>query len=212
MSNIKELSIVEIIEEELLKLLSEKKNKKSCGCGKDPCITYGAQNEEKKHAMYDPKTGKKEMADGEKHKELAKKGYVHYDPKKVKSAIDKEGGAAGLDAIVKHTKADKKELKKSISKVKGVVKHKKGDFITVSTGRQVAEEIIKQELEAVLDEKRKKRKKKKKKKKKGKKDACYHKVRSRYAVWPSAYASGALVKCRKVGAKNWGNKSKKKKK
>ena len=30
----------------------------------------------------------------------------------------------------------------------------------------------------------------------GKKDACYHKVKSRYKVWPSAYASGALVKCR----------------
>ena len=43
----------------------------------------------------------------------------------------------------------------------------------------------------------------------GKKDACYHKVKSRYSVWPSAYASGALVKCRKAGAKNWGNKSKK---
>ena len=42
-----------------------------------------------------------------------------------------------------------------------------------------------------------------------KKDACYHKVKSRYSVWPSAYASGALVKCRKVGAKNWGNKTKK---
>jgi hypothetical protein len=42
-----------------------------------------------------------------------------------------------------------------------------------------------------------------------KKDACYTKVKSRYDVWPSAYASGALVKCRKVGAKNWGNKSKK---
>jgi hypothetical protein len=41
------------------------------------------------------------------------------------------------------------------------------------------------------------------------KDACYHKVKSRYKVWPSAYASGALVKCRKVGAKNWGNKKKK---
>jgi len=51
-------------------------------------------------------------------------------------------------------------------------------------------------------------KKKKKKKSSGKKDACYHKVKSRYKVWPSAYASGALVKCRKVGAKNWGNKSK----
>ena len=49
--------------------------------------------------------------------------------------------------------------------------------------------IIKEELEAVLDEE---------------KDACYHKVRSRYDVWPSAYASGALVQCRKVGAKNWG--------
>jgi len=46
----------------------------------------------------------------------------------------------------------------------------------------------------------------------GEKDACYHKVKSRYKVWPSAYASGALVKCRKVGAKNWGNSSKKKKK
>lgn len=42
-----------------------------------------------------------------------------------------------------------------------------------------------------------------------KKDACYHKVKSRYKVWPSAYASGALVQCRKKGAKNWGNKSKK---
>jgi hypothetical protein len=67
------------------------------------------------------------------------------------------------------------------------------------------EQIIQEELEAVIDEKRKK---KKKKKKGGKKDACYHKVKSRYKVWPSAYASGALVKCRKVGAKNWGNSTK----
>jgi hypothetical protein len=42
-----------------------------------------------------------------------------------------------------------------------------------------------------------------------KQDACYSKVKSRYKVWPSAYASGALVRCRKVGASNWGNKSKK---
>ena len=32
----------------------------------------------------------------------------------------------------------------------------------------------------------------------GEKDACYHKVKSRYDVWPSAYASGALVKCKKL--------------
>ena len=33
-------------------------------------------------------------------------------------------------------------------------------------------------------------------------------IRDRYSVWPSAYASGALVKCRKVGAANWGNSRK----
>ena len=180
-------TLTQIIEEELKKILQEKE----------------------KHAMYDPKTGKKVMADGEEHKKLAKKGYVHFDPKEVIAATDKEGGAAGLDAIVKHTGADKKELKKNISKVKGIVKHKKGDYITTTPSGQVAEEIIMQELQAVLDEKRKKRKKKKKKK--AKRDACYHKVKARYSVWPSAYASGALSKCRKVGAANWGNKSKKKK-
>ena len=42
-----------------------------------------------------------------------------------------------------------------------------------------------------------------------KQDACYRKVKSRYKVWPSAYASGALVQCRKKGAANWGNKGKK---
>ncbi|HAI43428.1 MAG TPA: hypothetical protein DCM40_37670, partial [Maribacter sp.] len=78
-------------------------------------------------------------------------------------------------------------------------------------------ELVQEELEAMLDEKRKKKqqkgrkraaKKAKRKKKSGKKDACYHKVKARYDVWPSAYASGALVKCRKVGAANWGNSKK----
>ena len=45
-----------------------------------------------------------------------------------------------------------------------------------------------------------------------KKDACYHKVKRRYRVFPSAYASGAIAKCRKVGAANWGKGGKKKKK
>jgi len=58
--------------------------------------------------------------------------------------------------------------------------------------------------EIILDERKKKKKRKKRKKKK---DACYYKVKARYKVWPSAYASGALVKCRKKGAKNWGTKS-----
>ena len=70
--------------------------------------------------------------------------------------------------------------------------------------RQELENLIREQVKDLLEKKRKKKKKKKKKKSSGKKDACYHKVRSRYSVWPSAYASGALVKCRKVGAKNWG--------
>ncbi len=76
---------------------------------------------------------------------------------------------------------------------KGAKKRNEGMEITTKEIIQ----IIKEELEIVLSEEE------------GKKDACYHKVKARYDVWPSAYASGALVKCRKVGAANWGNKSKK---
>jgi len=43
----------------------------------------------------------------------------------------------------------------------------------------------------------------------GKKDACYHKVKASASVWPSAYASGRLVQCRKKGAANYGNSKKK---
>jgi hypothetical protein len=42
----------------------------------------------------------------------------------------------------------------------------------------------------------------------GEKDACYYKVKSRFKVWPSAYGSAALVRCRKVGAEKWGNTKK----
>ena len=42
---------------------------------------------------------------------------------------------------------------------------------------------------------------------KGKKDACYHKVKRKSKVWPTAYASGRLVQCRKVGAANYGESS-----
>ena len=31
------------------------------------------------------------------------------------------------------------------------------------------------------------------------KDACYKKVKAQYKVFPSAYASGAIAKCRKKG-------------
>ncbi len=69
-------------------------------------------------------------------------------------------------------------------------------------------EILKRKKKSRGRTRKKGKARKKRKKAKGKRDACYHKVRSRYKKWPSAYASGALVQCRKVGAANWGNKSK----
>ena len=68
--------------------------------------------------------------------------------------------------------------------------------------KEIIRKVLKEQVPQEIDEA------KKKKKKKAKRDACYHKVKSRYKVWPSAYGSGALVKCRKVGAKNWGNSTK----
>ena len=76
--------------------------------------------------------------------------------------------------------------------------------ITVTTPDRMAsmkkKEVKKEEVEVTESDK--------KGKGSGTKDACYHKVKSRYSVWPSAYASGALVKCRKKGAANWGNSKK----
>jgi hypothetical protein len=43
------------------------------------------------------------------------------------------------------------------------------------------------------------------------KDACYNKVVSRYGPKTSAYRSGAMAKCRKVGVSNWGEGGKKNK-
>ena len=74
---------------------------------------------------------------------------------------------------------------------------------------ELAEEMEDLDEKSSKSAKRKRKKKRSKKKaKKAKRDACYHKVKARYDVWPSAYASGALVKCRKVGAANWGNSKK----
>ena len=65
--------------------VEEEKTPKNCGCGQDPCVTYGKQNEDKDefkpHMMYDPKTGKGYKAKTEKdHLDMKKKGYTHDDP------------------------------------------------------------------------------------------------------------------------------------
>ena len=131
----------------------EEGKKKNCGCGLDPCKTYGVQAE--------VKGGDKD--DGE-----------------YQSSVDDSFD----DAL-------EEDCQDGYERVPGSVEFEQGSC------REKTNEADE------LDEK-------KKKKKGAKKDACYKKVKSRYKVWPSAYASGALVKCRKVGAKNWGTKSKKK--
>ena len=169
---------------------------------------------------------------------------------KIRKALRDEGGAAGMDALVKHTEASEKEIKDAIRDMDGVGRHEDGDYILEDGEgidvleeamdpkkiKKLEQEYLRTKSNAILvtfnklvkagkyDKQRlfklKKAAEKRnmsetlqdldEKKKKKKRDACYHKVKSRYKVWPSAYASGALVKCRKVGAKNWGNKSKKK--
>lgn len=88
-----------------------------------------------------------------------------------------------------------------LSPADALTKKRRAEF-KAEKERLRAQKKMRREETEVLDEA-----KDKKTKGSGTKDACYTKVKSRYSVWPSAYASGALVKCRKVGAANWGNKS-----
>ena len=159
------------------------------------------------HMMFDPNSDdKKEAEKAEDHEEMAEKGYTHVDPEELRKVLKDEGGASGMDPFLETLPdSDEEEIKNILDAMEDVGQHEYGDYI-LDDDKEIIVNIIKEEIRFVL-EKRKKRKKKKKSK--GKKDACYRKVKSRYKVWPSAYASGALVKCRKVGAANWGNKSKK---
>lgn len=119
----------------------------------------------------------------------------------IRRALEDEGGAAGLEAIADGANITADEALAAMKEMGDVGQHEKGDYI-LGDGENIR-------VVTPVEEKKRKKKKKKKKKSSGKKDACYYKVKARYSVWPSAYASGALVKCRRVGAKNWGNKSKK---
>ena len=123
---------------------------------------------------------------------------------RTKKYMEKKGekGAPGLDAMKARQKDHeaRRGVKKEENEVdecwkthKKVGRKKKGGKM-VPDCRPKNEEVV---LEAD-----------KKEKGSGSKDACYHKVKARYSVWPSAYASGALVKCRRKGAANWGNSKK----
>jgi hypothetical protein len=114
---------------------------------------------------------------GLKKTEKGKKKIRSADARKSRKDPGQQQKSGGAAPTMVRTFTDKKDYKK----------HKSGDYSAEGFEMQEARDV--------------------KGKGSGKKDACYHKVKSRYSVWPSAYASGALVKCRKVGAANWGTKS-----
>tara|TARA_R100000900_G_scaffold111300_1_gene86876 strand:- start:519 stop:1079 length:561 start_codon:yes stop_codon:yes gene_type:complete len=168
----------------------------------------------KPHMMFDPeqKSPPKKTEKEEDHEELSDDGWVHIDPKDLEEILKDEGGASGIDPFLDELGEDREEeIRDVLDKMPNVGEHEDGDYI-LDDGKEVLIKIVKEEIKLFLEKRKKSKKKKSKKKKsKGKKDPCYYKVKSRYRVWPSAYGSGALVKCRNVGASNWGNSSKKKK-
>ena len=149
----------------------------------------------------------------------AKPTYVSTDKKKMKEDyyrgtgekviartkkyMDKKGekGAPGLDAMKARQKDHeaKRGVKKEENEVDECWKTHKKVGMKKKGGKMVPDCRPKNE-EVVLEAD-------KKGKGSGSKDACYHKVKASAKVWPSAYASGRLVQCRKKGAANYGKGS-----
>ena len=120
----------------------------------------------KPHKMYNPETGKEKMTKThEEHVKLAKQGYTHVDPKVLVRALEKEGGAAGLKALVKASEGEEKEVKLTLKLMKKVGKHKKGDYV-LDDDREVRivkeiKKIVIKEIANILNEKKKRKKRKK---------------------------------------------------
>ena len=150
------------------------------GEGTPKCVSSSKRASMTKAERLSASRRKKKADPGQQSKSgAAKPTYVSTDKKKMKEDWKPE---------IEHSKlgdAKKKADKKRESKLPP---HLQGDAIGKMKKAFATEED-------------------KKGKGSGKKDACYHKVKASASVWPSAYASGRLVQCRKKGAANYGNKS-----
>ena len=199
------------------------------GEGTPKCVSSAKRASMTKAERLSAARRKKKADPGQQQKSgAAKPTYVSTDkPKKKKM---KESYTRSLTPLTEKAKKcwpgyEKKGTKKMFGKTyNNCVKKEEVEMEAVNAAQQAAIAIAKKKKKED-DMVAKKKKEKmyagyepqgetieeadKKGKGSGTKDACYHKVKSRYSVWPSAYASGALVKCRKVGAANWGNSSKK---
>ena len=151
---------------------------------------YEGQSEFRAHKIrlsgdFDPENGVTDQ-DAEEIKQKIMQASGEQEGRAI--VVDVEPSEENFDSVVVHTMRDREDIIKYLGDMvdeeieyKDELSEAKGEAITEAEFEKLAE----------------------------KKDACYHKVKARYKVWPSAYASGALAKCRKVGASNWGNKSKK---
>ena len=124
----------------------------------------------------------------------AKPTYVKTDRKKMKEELTQEGLGLSLARTIDKTKppVGRPSVRRRVStalKMREVTKSSEKNAKRKFSGKAagVKEELIPE----------------------GKKDACYHKVKASAKVWPSAYASGRLVQCRKKGAANYGKSTKK---
>ena len=166
------------------------------GEGTPKCVSSAKRASMSKSERLSAARRKKKADPGQQQKSgAAKPTYVSTDKKKMKEMKEEQGldenrfashGGRDTDAGSAYAKPSKGGNKKGVYTLKG------------KDGKPLFDKKEEVQVTEAKD---------KKGKGSGTKDACYHKVKSRYSVWPSAYASGALVKCRKVGAANWGNKS-----
>ena len=263
-----------------IKSMEEEKKPKNCGCGKDPCITYGnGKKKMKEETTLDEKCwagytqkgmkkkGKKVVpncvpvgeakeeqgrsdygkasvrnkrkfgkagepavfdASGERGKMIDKRRAEH----KAKRGVNTKGVSEGVGAIAGG--AAKVALGGAAVAGKVAVKGAKfagktAAYLGKKAGNRIGKELVKatsdvdNNADKEFDKVKVKRYKEspvkedydnnivtesdKKGKGSGKKDACYKKVKASASVWPSAYASGRLVQCRKKGAANYGKGS-----
>jgi len=177
--------------------MKDKGNKKVPNC----VPVEEEQDSFKSHKMYDPDSDDVVDAETEEeHNDAAEDEYIHIDPEILRDILKDEGGAAGIDPFLDSDDidADEEEIRDALEAMDDVGEHEDGDYI-LADDKEIIVNIVKEEILKLFLEKKRKRKKKKKKKD----DRCTRIAKRKYDVWPSAYASGAVVKCR--DGKIWKN-------
>ena len=186
-------------------------------------LTKEEMEKRKRRAVFNPKTGVYvEMIQRKSGIGFEKTGRTYTEDIYLKNKKLKEEEAKQKKQKKKQVKLNKKQKKKQIkNEVKTQTEEKraiakqakeegKKSYIYKGVEYKFSPKLMKK---GGVTLKRKNENKVKRIYKKGgsTKDACYHKVVSRYGPKTSAYRSGAMAKCRKVGAANWGEGGKKKK-